>query len=399
MWAWYPEFQGVVDLFNSKHDDVQICWSNVGAGGNEYDKFNTAIQAKSGAPDVIMLEFEVLNSFVLQNALVDMSQYGANDVKANYTEGAWKDASSGNGVYAIPVDAGPMGFLVRQDIFDKYNVKVPTTWDEYAAAAKALKDAGFPGVIGDFASNNTAGLQALWNQAGASTFTFDGANPENLGVAINSDPAKKVTKFWNDLVQQKLVANDDAFTTDWYTKIVNGSYASYIAAAWGHGYLAGIEGASPEAKWVALPIPQWKAGDNIQVNHGGSSFAVTTQAKDPKLATIAAMGIFGDMESWTIGVEKAALFPTYLPMLTSDYYKNLGYPFFGGQQINKDVFLPAAQGYHGTTYSPFQPYYYAQMTTALADMTAGKVSSDQTLDNLQKTITDYATQQGFKLTS
>lgn len=395
MWAWYPEFQSVVDLFNQNNNDVQICWTNAGAGGSEYDKFNTAIQAKSGAPDVIMLEDEVLNSFVIQNALVDLTQYGANDVKSSYTPGAWKDVSSGSAVYAIPVDGGPMGFLFRKDIFDKYNVPIPTTWDEFAQAAQQLRDAGYDGYICDFASNATAQLQAFYNQAGADSFTFNAANPQNLGVNINSAAAKKVQAYWNDLVQKGLVATDDAYTTDWYTKTVNDTYASYIAAAWGPGYLTGIAGASADAQWVAAPLLQWDASNPVQVNWGGSTFAVTTQSTQPALAAEAAIGIFGNMDAWTIGVEKAALFPTYTPMLTSDYFKNLQYPFFNNQEINNDVFLAAAQGYSGVTYSPFTSYYYNQLTQQTANMVQGTVSSDQALDNVQQSIVQYATQQGF----
>ena len=54
-----PRLREVVDLFNENHDDVQICWTNAGQGNDEYTKFSTAIEAGSGAPDVIMLESEV----------------------------------------------------------------------------------------------------------------------------------------------------------------------------------------------------------------------------------------------------------------------------------------------------------------------------------------------------
>ena len=118
VWAWYPAFEEVVDLFNETHDEVQICWTNAGQGNDEYTKFSTAIESGSGAPDVIMLEAEVLSSFSIRNALVDLSEYGASDVQGDYTEGAWKDVSSGDAVYAIPVDGGPMGMLYRQDILD-----------------------------------------------------------------------------------------------------------------------------------------------------------------------------------------------------------------------------------------------------------------------------------------
>src|SRR5215468_8254315 len=60
VWAWYPAFQDVVDLFNNSHTDVQICWTNAGQGNDEYTKFSTTVEAGKGAPDVVMLEDEVL---------------------------------------------------------------------------------------------------------------------------------------------------------------------------------------------------------------------------------------------------------------------------------------------------------------------------------------------------
>ncbi|HYP73751.1 MAG TPA: extracellular solute-binding protein, partial [Microbacterium sp.] len=153
VWAWYPAFEDVVDEFNNTHDDVQICWTNAGQGNDEYTKFSTAIESGSGAPDVIMLEAEVLSSFSIRDALVDLSEYGAADVKDDYTEGAWKDVSSGDSVYAIPVDGGPMGMLYRKDILDQYGIAAPTTWQEFGDAAQKLQDAGAPGVLANFPPN------------------------------------------------------------------------------------------------------------------------------------------------------------------------------------------------------------------------------------------------------
>ena len=71
-----------------------------------------------------------------------------------------------------------MGMLYRKDIFDKYNVKVPTTWEEFAQAAQQLKDAGFKGVITDFPTNGRAFNTALFAQAGWKPFTYDIAKPD-----------------------------------------------------------------------------------------------------------------------------------------------------------------------------------------------------------------------------
>jgi multiple sugar transport system substrate-binding protein len=397
VWAWYPAFEQVVDLFNETHDDVQVCWTNAGQGNDEYTKFSTSIEAGSGAPDVIMLESEVLSSFAIRKALVDLTEYGANDVKGDYSEGAWKDVSSGAAVYAIPVDGGPMGMLYRQDIFDEYGIAVPTTWDEFAAAAQQLKDAGAPGVLVDFPTNGRAYNQALFAQAGSVPFDYDNANPTEIGIEVNDQGAKDVLAYWETLVDEGLVATDDAFTADYNTKLVDGSYAVYVAAAWGPGYLGGLSDADPDAQWKAAPVPQWDTANPVQINWGGSTFAVTSQAKDPELSALVAKEIFGTEEAWKIGIEEAALFPLWKPILESDYFRDLEYPFFDGQQINKDVFLPAASGYTGFTFSPFQNYAYDQLTEQLYAMVQGEKDSSAALDDLQTSLEKYATEQGFTL--
>jgi len=397
VWAWYPAFEQVVDLFNETHDEVQVCWTNAGQGNDEYTKFSTSIEAGSGAPDVIMLESEVLSSFAIRKALVDLTEYGANDVKGDYSEGAWKDVSSGDAVYAIPVDGGPMGMLYRQDIFDEYGIAVPTTWAEFEAAAQQLKDAGAPGVLVDFPTNGRAYNQALFAQAGSVPFDYDNADPTSIGIEVNDQGAKDVLAYWENLVDEGLVATDDAFTADYNTKLVDGSYAVYVAAAWGPGYLGGLSDADPDAVWKAAPVPQWDTANPVQINWGGSTFAVTSQAKDPELSALVAKEIFGTEEAWKIGIEEAALFPLWKPILESDYFRDLEYPFFGGQQINKDVFLPAASAYTGFTFSPFQNYAYDQLTEQLYAMVQGEKDSSAALDDLQASLEKYATEQGFTL--
>lgn len=397
VWAWYPAFEQVVDLFNDTHDDVQICWTNAGQGADEYTKFSQALEAGSGAPDVIMLEAEVLSSFTIRDGLVDLAEYGAAELEEEYTEGAWSDVTSGEAIYAIPVDGGPMGMLYRQDIFDEYGIEVPTTWDEFADAARQLRDAGFDGVIADFPPNGGALLHALFAQNGWQPFTYDSAQPTDIGVDIDTPEALEVLDYWNGLVEEGLVATDDAFTTDYNTKLVDGTYATYLAAAWGPGYLGGLSDADEDANWRAAPMPQWDPDNPVQINWGGSTFAVTTQATNPELAAEVAMGIFDNEEAWKIGIEEAALFPLWRPILESDYFVDLEYPFFDGQQINKDVFLPAAADYTGFTFAPFQPYVYDQQTQFVFSMVQGETDPATALQGFHDSIVSYATSQAFNV--
>jgi len=395
VWAWYPAFEEVVDLFNNTHENIQICWSNAGQGNDEYTKFSTAIEAGSGAPDVVMLETEVLPSFIIRDALVDLTEYGADEVKENYSPGVWEDHSNGDGVYAIPVDGGPMGMLYRQDLFEAAGIATPpTTWEEFAADAQKLRDSGSTALMTDFPTNGRAYNQALFAQAGSEPYVF-GDSSTDVAIDLNDDGTKKVLDYWFDLVDKGLVGTDDAFTTDYNTKLVDGTYAVYLAAAWGPGYLAGLAGADDTAVWRAAPLPQWDAADAVQVNWGGSAFAVTSQAKNPEVAATVAKEIFGTEEAWKIGIEQGALYPLWLSVVESDYFKALEYPFFDGQKVNEDVFLDAAAGYEGFTFSPFQNFAYDQLTEELFAAAQGEKSPEEAADGLQKQVVDYATSQGF----
>ena len=259
VWAWYPNMPKVVDNFNNTHKDVQVCWTDAGQGAPEYAKFQTDISAAKGAPDVIMLEADQLTSFEIQKALVDLTKYGADDVKKNFSAGAWKDASQGDAVYAIPVDGGPMAMIYRKDIFAKYAItKPPTTWAAYAADAQKVKDAGGP-LFGDLASNEPAALTALMAQKGAVPFTYDLGKAQQISINLDDQAAKDVLNYWAALVKNKLVGTQDQFTTDYVSGLVGGKYVTYLSAAWAPGYLTGVgvgTGAGA-GEFAVAPLPQW----------------------------------------------------------------------------------------------------------------------------------------------
>jgi multiple sugar transport system substrate-binding protein len=396
VWAWYPNINTVVDMFNKSHDDVQVCWSNAGQGADEYAKFSTAIAAGTGAPDVVMLEAEVVPGFILQDALVDLSEHGADDVKANFSAGAWKDVSSGDSVYAIPVDGGPMAMIYRKDIFAKYGIAIPTTWDEYAAAAQQLKDAGGP-FMGDFGSNVPAWFTALMTQNGQKAWDYKSADPQNIGVNLNDDGSKKVADYWADLVSKGLVDTQDQFTTDYVGGLANGSYATYVSAAWAPGYLTGAGGAATGegAEWAVAPLPQWDAAKPVSVNWGGSTFAVTSQAKDKDLAATVAKELYASDEELKDGVDTQTIFPLNQKVLTADWFATTPVKFFNGQTANQEVYIPAENAYEGYTYSPFTTYYYSELTKSMLTIIDKSKTGSQALDDLQKTMEDYAKAQGF----
>ncbi|MDQ1569766.1 MAG: multiple sugar transport system substrate-binding protein [Actinomycetota bacterium] len=397
VWGWYPNMKLVVDNFNKLHKDVQICWNNVGQGGDEYTKVQTAISAKKGLPDVVMLEADHLATYEIQGALVDISKYGANKVKGNFSEGAWNDVSgAGGAVYAAPVDGGPLAMIYRTDVFKKYGITTPpTTWDEYAADAKKVKDAGGP-LFGDFGANVPALTMALQIQKGANPFTYDAAK-KTIKINLNDQPSKDVLDYWAGLVKDKLVGTADQFTTDYISGVVSGKYATYVSAAWAPGYLtgAGVGKGSSSGVWAVAPLPQWDASSPVQTNWGGSAFAVTSQATDKKLAAEVALGIYADPASLKDGWTNQVIFPLNQSILKSSAFLDNKSAFFSGQTANKDVYVPAENAYKGINYSPLTVYFYAQLQAQSALINQGKITGSQAADAVQASLEKYAQSQGF----
>jgi multiple sugar transport system substrate-binding protein len=396
MWAWYPNMELAVDNFNAANDDVQVCWTNVGQGGDEYDKFQIAITAGTGAPDVIMVEADRIPTFQIQGALADIRGLGYDAVQANYSEGAWKDVSVGDGIYGVPVDGGPMAMIYRADVFDQYGITPPTTWAEYETAAQKVKDAGGP-LFGDLGANVPATMMALQVQNGALPFTYDPAAEGDITISLNGSESKEVLDYWAGLVEKGLVGTQDQFTPEYISGVVRGDYATYISAAWAPGYLtgAGVGEGDSAGVWAVAPLPQWDTANPVSANWGGSAFSVTSQAENQELAARVAYGVYSDVATLNDGWQNQIIFPLNLSALNSPEFIELESSFFNGQQANKEVYVPAANGYEGMTYTPFGQYYFDAFTTQLGAINAGTVTGSEAADLLQADVVAYAEEQGF----
>jgi multiple sugar transport system substrate-binding protein len=389
-WTWVPNIQTEVNLFQKSHPGITVHVVNAGQGAPEYTKLRTALKAGSGAPDVVQIEFQYLPTFELTGKLVDLSRYGAGSLKDKFVPWTWSQVSQGSKVYAIPQDSGPMGLLYRKDIFDKYHLAVPTTWTQYAQEAATLHKANPKVYMTNIPPNNAGSFFGLMWQAGARPFKVNGTT---VAIALNSAAARKVATYWGDLVKAKEVQTTADFTPPWYAAIANGTYASWVTAAWGPVFLAGLA-SKTAGKWRAAALPQWTAGAHVSGNWGGSSNAVTTQSTHPKEAAQLAVWLNSDPQSAMMLAQKQFLFPV-LKSVLYDPKLNTPVSFYGGQRVFS-IFVESSR--HVDTsfqWSPFQDYVYSQWSNDIGAAINGKGTFAQAMDRLQTEVSSYAKNQGF----
>ncbi|WP_199442189.1 ABC transporter substrate-binding protein [Umezawaea beigongshangensis] len=397
VWAWYPEFAGVVEAFNASHTDVQVDWTNVGTGPDQYAKLKTAFEAGTGAPDVAMVEFQQIPTFVVLDALADMGQYGANEDEHLYAEWAWSQATDGDAVHAIPVDGGPMALMYRKDLFEQHQIPVPTTWAEYAEAAVKIKAADPNAYVASFGSDG-GWINGLMWQAGCRPYGYSPAEGrERVTIALTGPECRKVFDLHGDLVQRGLMAQDPFFTADATAALDSGKYWTWAAAGWTPGYVAGSL-TRTAGRWAVAPMPQWTAGGDEQGDWGGSTFTVTKQAKNPGAATTVARELFGTSEAaWDVGLNKAFLHPLVTDVAADPAFIGKSHDFFGGQKVN-EIFVPVSEKLGDFQFTPFQDFVFGELNDRSAEAMAGERPWSTVLEETQKNVVAHAEQQGFTVT-
>jgi multiple sugar transport system substrate-binding protein len=395
-WAWLPGVQDEVALFEKKYPAIKVNVVNVGQGLPQYQKLRTALKAGTGAPDLAQIEFQSVSTFSITRDLLDLRPYGADQVKSKFSPGAISQVTgSGGEVWAYPQDTGPLVMLYRQDIFDRYGIKVPTTWDEFAASAKKLHAANPDVYLTDLASGQGVAYMGLLWQAGAKPHTVTG--PDSININFTDEAAsKKVADYWTALNASGALSTDPDFTDAWYQGLNRGKYATWITGAWGPVFLQG-NAKDSAGKWRVAKIPQWTAGDKANGAWGGSTIAVMAKSKNAIAAAKLAEFLGSDTEATKLYTTKQQLFPATTQTLNDAEWANATPSYLGGQKANAVAAEASADVSTDFTWSPFQDQIYSNWQETVGKALAEKRDLWPAVQQWQDKTVEYAKGQGFKV--
>ncbi|MFE9423780.1 ABC transporter substrate-binding protein [Kitasatospora sp. NPDC006697] len=390
VWAWEPTLKQVVTDFEAKYPKVHVNLVNAGTGDKQYTALQNAVQAGSGAPDVAQVEYYALGQFALGKSLQDLSRYGASDLAKQYSPGPWSSVSINGGVYALPMDSGPMALFYNKKVFDKYNLTVPTTWDQYVDDARKLHAADPNAYITNDTGDAGFTTSMIW-QAGGHPYKVNGTK---ISIDFTDPGSAKYADTWQKLVSEHLVAPVNTWTDQWYKGLGDGTIATLAIGAWMPASLAsGVPTASGD--WRVAPLPQWQQGQTASSENGGSSLAVMKSSSHQDLAY--AFLKFANAGDGVQDRIKGGAFPATTADLDSQAFLDTAFPYFGGQQANQ-IFADSAKNVvTGWQYLPYQAY-----ANSIFNDTVGKAYVSGTplasgLKAWQDASAKYGTGQGFSV--
>ena len=388
VWAWEPTLEDVVTSFEEEYPNVDVNLVNSGTGNDAYTALQNAIKAGKGVPDVAQIEYFALPQFSLADSLTDLTPYGAGELEDTYTPGPWNAVQAGEGIFGLPMDSGPMALFYNKAVFDRLGVAVPTTWDEYVEAGRALHAAD-PNV---FITNDTgdAGLTTsmIW-QAGGQPFQVDGTD---VTIDLQDEGSMEYAETWNTLIDEGLLSEVTGWTDEWYQGLASGSIASLPIGAWMPANLeSGV--AAGAGQWAVAPMPQWEAGANANSENGGSSLTVPAASEQKALAYGFAQ--YANVEEGVQIRLDGGAFPATRAELQDPAFLDKEFPYFGGQKVNQVLAEGATSVVEGWSYLPYQVYANSIFNDTVGQAYTGSGDLAAGLQTWQDALVDYGNEQGF----
>jgi trehalose/maltose transport system substrate-binding protein len=270
-----------------------------------------------GSADVDVYQIDVIWPAILANHFIDLKPYAKGAEKDHFPT-LIENNTVGGKLVAMPwfTDAGVLYY--RKDLLEKYQVPVPSTWEDFTVEAKKIQD-----------GERAAGNEKFWG------FVFQGKAYEGLTcnalewvdsfgggtiidntgkVTINNPKAVKALETaagWVGSIAPEGVLNYSEEEARGVWQVGNAAFMR----SWPYAWKLGNAADSPiKDKIGVAPLPKGGADGKHSGTLGGWELAVSKYSKNPEAAASLVMYLTGPVEQKRRAIEGA-----YNPTIPSIY--------------------------------------------------------------------------------
>mgnify|MGYP004701266629 FL=1 len=359
----------IINDFNSSQKKYKV----VATSQQTYDKLNQKVMAaaKSNSLPVLgMASYTSLpdyknNGFIenLDTMYKGMSTSQKNDIYSAFLSGS----KIGNSYYSIPFSKSTRVMYVNEDILKKYNLKIPTTWEQMREDGKVLKEQGI------YAYGFDQSFQMEWeglvHSAGVTPITSTGK------VNVASSKAVEAANFVLNMVKDGTAksAGSDIY---WTNSFVNGKSAFYIGSSAG---MTAIKQAAPTSlNWTTAVVPSYEgksgtavAGNDIVLFKGAS--------QEQKQGAYAFMKYLLTPKATT----KWAMLTGYVPLAKSAVKSKKYQSFLNNNERAKAAVKSLPESFSTKSFVGYNEYYTDE-SNAFDSMLTKQTSAKDALTGLAK---------------
>lgn len=255
--------------FEKKYPNIQVHMEYSEWTG--YDRKNAVEMASNTEADVMQINFSWLNKFS-----ADGSRYynleELEDLNLTSFEASILDFGRSAGTLnALPIALNAKVFLYNEDLYKSFGMEIPTTWEDFFAAADKMKAKNVYPLDLDSTAAFMTSVGYVEQQTGKSF--FDSQNKLNFG----QEEIQAMLEFYLELVDRNVVEymgdRDDAAyksatcgcTVQWITNVEK--YQTNLLESNGNKSVVGTIPMLPGAKttgWYAKPASMYALSSNTK---------------------------------------------------------------------------------------------------------------------------------------
>ncbi len=263
-----------VDLFQSQNPDIDVdCRYGDWSG---FEKRTKVWMESHNEPDVMQINYAWLSDYSADgNGYYDLYQLADIIDLNNFKEEDLQFGVRNGKLNAIPIAFNTATIYYNQDIYDKYHLELPETWDDFFDAAKVMRqDNVYP--IGMAKKQLVLFLTAYYEQTtGKALFNQDGT------LNAGEEEIAYILDFYKRLLDEKVLLPIDRFSKE---KFTNGEIAGSMFWASDAGmYCEGLDARDVSVVIGDYPKLQGSVRSGWYIKPA-TMYAISDVTKNPKEA-------------------------------------------------------------------------------------------------------------------
>lgn len=214
-------------------------------------------------------------------------EYGFDDflpnlIQANRWTGKFGDPLGKGTLLSIPVNCESYNLAYNKEVFEKYNLPVPKTWDEYFETAKKIAEKG---EYRGFAQRGTTSWHTMYTGFATQYWSMGGRDfDENGRCVIASEKAVEITKQFLEHLKES--GPIEWKTQRWYELALDfceGAYGLIVDSDHYVGYYENQE-KSKMARKIGYAVPPSNGGEKTVPNLWTWSLVMNKRSKEKEAA-------------------------------------------------------------------------------------------------------------------
>lgn len=226
-------------------------------------------------PDLFNVERDKLPQFAAAGVLLDIGTPKVEEKWSKlYTDAAWQSSHYANHLYGLPGDSGQTVMFYRQDILRRYDLAVPTTWEQFYEEGVKLHQRNPNRWMGIIDTTDVQHYLSFLRMAHAKPWSVTGTNSIEFHLADRK--VEETVRFIQRCIDDGVLKAEPIWDGR-YASPADGTFATVIHANW-FGKILTSSYPMSAGKWrVALPPSFGSPNEVCTAEIGGSILTVSSR--------------------------------------------------------------------------------------------------------------------------